>query len=188
MSLSFCVHWLCFIFLLPLGAILASPGPGVADRTEPSTACASKADARTAAHLPGGFADPNIDAVYYSLDLTLDPFAGVLHGSVTMDARVLVAPLERVLLDLAPPMIVDSVFLDGTAVPFIRYAEGLEIPLSIARAEGTQLTTRVVYRGTPRITGFGSFIFGARGEIPWVWSLSQPYGARDWWPCKDDPK
>ena len=22
-------------------------------------------------------------------------------------------------------------------------------------------------------------------EGPWIWSLSQPYGARDWWPCKD---
>ena len=22
-------------------------------------------------------------------------------------------------------------------------------------------------------------------EGPWIWSLSEPYGARDWWPCKD---
>jgi aminopeptidase N len=23
--------------------------------------------------------------------------------------------------------------------------------------------------------------------IPWIWTLSEPYGAPDWWPCKDNP-
>ena len=24
-------------------------------------------------------------------------------------------------------------------------------------------------------------------RIDHIWPLSEPYGARDWWPCKDDP-
>ena len=23
--------------------------------------------------------------------------------------------------------------------------------------------------------------------IPWIWTLSQPYGSKDWWPCKNLP-
>ncbi len=41
--------------------------------------------------------------------------------------------------------------------------------------------------GSPDPSGFGSFLFGAHTGGPWIWSLSQPYGARDWWPCKDHP-
>jgi aminopeptidase N len=36
-------------------------------------------------------------------------------------------------------------------------------------------------------TGFGSFVFETSAGAPWIWSLSQPYGARDWWPCRDHP-
>jgi aminopeptidase N len=187
MFLSFVVHRLWILVLLAVGPVLHSQDRDTAESREPSTACAMKASMPLAAPTPAEFADPNIDALYYSLDLRLDPVAGVLSGSVTMDARAEVDPLEQVFLDLAMPMVVDSVSLDGRAVPFVRYPEGLEISLPSPRARGTPLTTRVVYHGTPRITGFGSFIFGAHSGTPWVWSLSQPYGARDWWPCKDHP-
>ncbi len=30
-------------------------------------------------------------------------------------------------------------------------------------------------------------MFASHDSVPWVWSLSEPYGARDWWPCKDHP-
>ena len=44
----------------------------------------------------------------------------------------------------------------------------------------------VWYQGVPDPAGFGSFLFSAQNGIPWIWSLSEPYGARDWWPCKDN--
>jgi aminopeptidase N len=49
------------------------------------------------------------------------------------------------------------------------------------------MTLSLTYHGVPVATGFGSFFFGDHGGTPWVWSLSEPYGARDWWPCKDHP-
>jgi aminopeptidase N len=45
----------------------------------------------------------------------------------------------------------------------------------------------VYYNGEPTSTGFGSFNFDTHNNIPHIWTLSEPYGARDWWPCKDDP-
>ena len=43
------------------------------------------------------------------------------------------------------------------------------------------------YHGSPPSTGFGSFNFDEHLGIDHIWTLSEPYGARDWWPCKDDP-
>ena len=41
------------------------------------------------------------------------------------------------------------------------------------------------YQGVPAATGFGSFINEVHGNnIPVLWTLSEPYGARDWYPCK----
>src|SRR5690606_28472419 len=35
-------------------------------------------------------------------------------------------------------------------------------------------------------SGFGSFVQSEHEGIPVVWTLSEPYGAKDWWPCKQD--
>jgi len=188
MFLSSDVHRLYLLILLGCAPIiLPAQVRKPIDSRSPSTACAAKGGRIEATSKPGAFADPNIDALFYGLDLSIEPTAGMLRGVVQMEARLISGPQDRLLLDLASPMTVDSVYLDGDANPFIRYPEGLEIPFAAPREQGSYLTTRVLYHGTPRTTGFGSFIFGAHSGTPWVWSLSQPYGARDWWPCKDHP-
>ena len=45
----------------------------------------------------------------------------------------------------------------------------------------------VTYNGAPQTGGFGYFVFGTRAGKRFAWSLSEPYGAREWWPCKDHP-
>jgi len=45
----------------------------------------------------------------------------------------------------------------------------------------------VYYHGTPGSSGFGSFEFSSQGGNPAIWTLSEPYGAKDWWPVKDTP-
>jgi len=49
------------------------------------------------------------------------------------------------------------------------------------------MTVETFYRGVPGSSGFGSFAFSTHGGVPWIWSLSEPYGSKDWWPCKDHP-
>ena len=49
------------------------------------------------------------------------------------------------------------------------------------------MSFEVNYRGVPGSSGFGSFTFSSHAGKPWVYTLSQPYGAKDWWPCKDHP-
>jgi aminopeptidase N len=44
----------------------------------------------------------------------------------------------------------------------------------------------VYYQGEPNSTGFGSFTQAWHGTdtVPIIWTLSEPYGAKEWWPCK----
>jgi aminopeptidase N len=44
----------------------------------------------------------------------------------------------------------------------------------------------VQYAGEPRSTGFGSFEVKEHATGYVLWTLSQPYGARDWLFCQDD--
>ncbi|MGB2958120.1 MAG: M1 family metallopeptidase, partial [Bacteroidota bacterium] len=136
---------------------------------------------------PGAFADNRIDVTYYKLDMTMDIPASRVAGTVTVKATSLVDSLREFTLDLSGAMTVDSVTVEGQAVSFSRFAEGIGIPLNPARSPGNTFTAEVSYHGVPRVTGLGSYVFSSHGGTPWVWSLSEPYGAREWWPCKDHP-
>jgi aminopeptidase N len=170
------------------------PDPGraqllrVAQDNPVESACAAKAwglspslPDRTSASGEG------FDAGYYVLDLTLPPGQSVLHGAVTLHGTATVDSLRMVLLDLAPAMTVDSAWTPGARVAFIRYPAAVGIPLDRPLALGERFTCTIAYHGTPASTGFGSFVFGDNRTRPWTWTLSEPYGARDWWPCKDHP-
>src|SRR5690606_33013280 len=49
------------------------------------------------------------------------------------------------------------------------------------------VAVEVDYEGQPQASGFGAFVFTSRDEQPVAWTLSEPYGARAWWPGKDHP-
>jgi len=177
-----------------IGTMLLGLSPATAQHQLPglpedhAAGCARKSS--LAEGLPaarGAFADNNIDVTYYKLDLTIDIPLSLVAGTVTVSAASLVDSLREFTLDLAGAMTVDSVTVEGQPVSFSRYGEGIGVPLDPAPPPGVTFTAEVSYHGVPRVTGFGSFVFSSHGGTPWVWSLSQPYGAREWWPCKDHP-
>ncbi len=180
--------FILFILLSAGGSASAQvwrPAPATAE----STACQRKA-------LPGGrFAVPattpagegGIDVTYYGLNLTLSTNPGYLRGIVTVSALSTVDTLRSITLDLSGAMLVDSVKVHGTRTTPIRFLSAVGIPLDRTYRRGELVTVVVFYQGVPGTTGFGSFVFTDHLGTPWAWSLSEPYGARDWWPCVDHP-
>ncbi len=134
----------------------------------------------------GAFADPNIDVTSYVLDLTVHTNPPLLTGHVTVRALSLRDSLRAITLDLSGTMHVDSIRAGTSLLPFVQYPLGVSITLDRPYALHEQLAVQVSYQGIPDPAGFGSFQFSAQNGVPWVWSLSEPYGARDWWPCKDN--
>lgn len=131
--------------------------------------------------------DQNIDVTYYKLDLVINVSPNYLNGSVTVQARSLIDDLQVVTLDLENSMIVDSIRMESVVVDFTQQPMTMEIALNRPYNSGEVITLEIYYGGLPNSSGFGSFVFSSHGGVPWVWSLSEPYGARDWWPCKDHP-
>jgi aminopeptidase N len=129
----------------------------------------------------------SIDVTFYDLNFTLDAPRQLLLGHTGVRATSLVDTLSVIVLDLAWSLTVDSVHVAGTRASAIRFPAALGIILDRTYRRGETIAAEIHYHGLPPTTGFGSFVFSQNGGKPWIWSLSEPYGARDWWPCKDHP-
>ncbi|MCB1184939.1 hypothetical protein KDM41_16045 [bacterium] len=139
-----------------------------------------KAFAATAG--PSSAAMDLYDARFYDLALALDPVAKLLTGTLTLTATVTGAGLAALDLDLDPNMIVTATKSGGVATTFTRSGAVLTVVLDRAYLPGESVTVAVDYFGNPTSDYFG---FATYGGQPLIWSLSEPYGARRWWPCKD---
>ncbi len=131
--------------------------------------------------------DSSIDVTYYGLNLTLTYSPNFLKGSVVVNAKSTTNGLSNFFLDLQDALTVDSVTYGGSKISFTHSSAKLNIFLPSTLNAGESFSVKIYYEGVPGSSGFGSFEFGNHGGLPAIWSLSEPYGASDWWPCKDTP-
>ncbi len=158
------------------------------ETSDQSSACSRKSISQSSRfHSSDRFPDPSIDVTYYKLDLSISVAPFYLRGRITTKALSLAESLSTVTLDLAGGMIVDSVLIQSGRVSFNRFSNAIGISLDRIYRRHELVVLDVYYRGVPSSTGFGSFLFSSHAGTPWVWTLSEPYGASDWWPCKNHP-
>ena len=84
-------------------------------------------------------------------------------------------------------MVVDSVLSNGTSLSFSQSNDELHITLDQNANKNDNISVVITYHGLPDITGLGSFEFGENQGVPAIWTLSEPYGAKTWFPNKDNP-
>ncbi|MEJ2720541.1 MAG: hypothetical protein P8181_05300 [bacterium] len=126
------------------------------------------------------------DVTYYNIDLDIDPTTRTVGGTVTMTAEVTAASLSVVDLNLFNNMTVTDVRDSGGSLAYSHGGDMLTATLPVTYTLGQSFTIHVDYNGMPNAY-YGSFGFDTFGGQPMIWSLSEPYGARTWWPCKDIP-
>jgi aminopeptidase N len=131
--------------------------------------------------------DSKYDVKYYKLDLAVNHTSQTISGNVTCKADIIQSNVTEIYYDLTNPLIVDSVLFNGNNVSFTRGTNTLNIQTGTTLNQGDNFTTVVYYHGTPGSSGFGSFEFSSQNGNPAIWTLSEPYGAKDWWPVKDTP-
>lgn len=114
----------------------------------------------------------------------LDPSIRYIKGDVSLTGKVLQAT-NSISLSLSDSLTVDSVYLAGYRVEFVRPGlDIIEIP-ALGMLVSQEFNIRIFYQGIPPSTGFGSFGVEPHEGVPALWTLSQPYGASDWWPCQN---
>lgn len=128
------------------------------------------------------------DNGYLRCQWTVDPAVRAISGIVTSWFTTTEA-LDEVRLDLSHELLVDEVTYHGAQLPWsLSPADELIITLPNTLAPGTLDSLTVRYHGVPPNDGLGSFDIGVHGpdSAAVLWTLSEPYGAKDWWPCKQD--
>lgn len=126
--------------------------------------------------------DSTIDVTYYFLYLRLTANPNYLYGSVNVKGKFN-TPGNRLFLNFKNVLSVDSV--NGYGVSGFAHSNDLLSVLFSGNENEFDIT--VHYKGLPSGSGFGSFVFSSQNSVPIIWSLSEPYGASDWFPNKNTP-
>ncbi len=129
-------------------------------------------------------ASDNFDVKYYRCEWTVDPAVRYIDGKVTVYFKA-TSSLTTITLDMQSPLVADSVKRNGTALTFSQPNNTLVITFPTGINANAMDSVNIWYKGIPANTGFGSFIQGTHAGIPVMWTLSESYGSRDWWPCKN---
>jgi aminopeptidase N len=130
------------------------------------------------------FASNNFDVKYYRCQWEVDPAIRYINGVVTIYFTT-TAATSSITLDLMSPLMADSVIQRNAPLLYNQTINSLEINFSSTLNTGVLDSVSIYYKGVPPSSGFGSFIQSMHAGIPVMWSLSEPYGSRDWWPCKN---
>jgi aminopeptidase N len=131
---------------------------------------------------------PSIDVSYYKLNIRAADQQNFLSGDVIAVSSVIDPSLTAIEYDLTNTMHVDSVLVDGTPASCTADVSTIRITTPKTYHAGDRVMTRVYYHGYPSHTGLGSYSDSLRADgTRWIFTLSEPYGARDWWPCIDHP-
>ena len=108
-----------------------------------------------------------------------------INGAITSYFIPVSSGFNEISFDLTDNMQVDSVlFHQNKLTNFTVANDELTINLETTIPENGLDSISVFYQGVPDADGFGSFEQSTHNGNPIIWTLSEPYGAKDWWPCK----
>lgn len=130
--------------------------------------------------------DQTYDVKYYKLDLILSTQPNNLTGRVSVNLNPVI-PIESLFLDLTNALTIDSVLVNNIPANYTTGSGKINITLNRVYNTNETITVLVIYHGIPSSSGFGSFSFGNHNGTPAIFTLSEPYGSSDWFPCKDTP-
>ncbi|KAA3631539.1 MAG: hypothetical protein DWP97_12895, partial [Calditrichaeota bacterium] len=128
----------------------------------------------------------NYDIQFYDVFIRVNDTTEILYGSVRFVGEIVDPNVTELQVDLYNTMNVDSI-IDNTygALTYSESGDVVTITLDHAYAAGEQFDFTFYYNGHPTEGGFQAFSFEIRNGAKVISSLSEPYFARTWWPCKD---
>ena len=129
-------------------------------------------------------ASTNFDIKYYRCEWETDPAVRYIKGKIT-SYFVFTSAADFISFDLMDVLRVDSVKANNSLLSYTQQNNSLKINFKTVKNMGALDSVSVYYQGIPPEAGFGSFVNTLHVGIPVMWTLSEPYGSRDWWPCKN---
>ena len=122
------------------------------------------------------------DVLHYEINMNIDiPGDSVRSAAVFIDCRSETDTLSVVDLNFLG-MTIDSITVDGAAVSYDRQGDQLLVDLGATVSQGDSFQVAVYYHGRPQTPGGGLYI-----SSNVTYTLCEPEGARNWFPCYDKP-
>ncbi len=130
-------------------------------------------------------ASANFVTYYARFQWNIDPNVYYISGSVTYYFRI-TQDASNIVFDLDDSLQIDSILMRETKLVFTQNNKTLSIVFAQIIAQNGTDSLTIYYHGMPASNGFGSFTKDVHNStIPIIWTLSEPYGARDWFPCRN---
>ncbi|MFA6185872.1 MAG: M1 family aminopeptidase [Phycisphaerae bacterium] len=123
------------------------------------------------------------DILNCSLNLDINPTTEIVSGTNALTVKSLINGLATFTLDLRDNMTVDSV--TGDVASYTHPGHTIEITLNRPYDINEIFTVTVTYHGIPQNLGFSSFDWTTHNGNAIFATLSEPWFAHTWWPCKD---
>ncbi len=127
------------------------------------------------------------DVHYYRMQMRVDVDIEWVYAQVNQMSTATQDNVTFCDIDLYANMIIDSVRVDNVLTTFTRTGNVFRADLPTPVNTGEQFTVQTFYQGHPVEGGFQAFAFEFVQSQTLVSTLSEPYLARTWWPCKDYP-
>jgi aminopeptidase N len=146
---------------------------------------------RTLKFSPPTEAQLRYDITYYDLFFAINTESREISGKTASEGKWLQSG-NLLEFDFASGMIVDSVFFNDkkvTATAISHTSDKLQITLAENAVPGESWQAVIYYHGMPANINSTAFAWSSYAVSGYrvFWTLSEPYGARVWWPCKDTP-
>lgn len=114
----------------------------------------------------------------------IDPSINYISGAINTYFKITAADADSIQFDLSSNLVVDSVKYHNAPLQFSQYNDVVNLVFPDSLLQNTIDSVTIYYQGQPAGSGLGSFAQSMHNNTPIIWTLSEPYGAKDWWPCK----
>jgi len=130
------------------------------------------------------------DVHFYFVDLNVERNTTVISGSTTIGTTIMSAALDTFCFELNPSLVIDSIQYNNQNLAYTRVGAITYALLPSPQAQNTHLSIKIYYNGDASVTGAGAIGdgFSTGTSSSWgntaTWSLSEPFSAYEWFPCK----
>lgn len=128
------------------------------------------------------------DVHFYQLDLSMTNISSSLSGTGSIHAKTK-QPLDSALFELFSTLNITQIRVNGSPIGYSRVASAVKVPVFALTNES--FIIEVDYNGNPptaQTNPLGGSGMTAAASPSWgnkvVWSLSEPFSAFEWFPCK----
>ena len=128
------------------------------------------------------------DVTHYDITIAVNAATHQIEGKVLMTLVSLTEGLNQIDIDADAVLNILSVSIPGEPSPIVgRVSDIITVNLSSGLSAGEELRIEIIYDGFPEGASNQGFFFSTSYGTPVIYTLSQPWSARTWYPCKDYP-